>query len=78
MIDAAIEQDGTASRRLIEAICELVGEGGVEQGKPKPTALGNAIRQFQGRNFANLRAEWNGRSNSGSRWKLVRMEPPRP
>ncbi|MEI6506523.1 MAG: hypothetical protein WCO90_11685 [Planctomycetota bacterium] len=79
MIEAATEQGGTASHRLLAAIRELVGKGGLTNGKPEPQALGTAIGKFQGRNFANLRVECiSKRSNSGKRWKLIRVELPRP
>ena len=61
---------------LRDAVIELVGDSGCKEGRPTPTALGNSIRQFQGRTFANLKVESDGRANSGFRWRLVGVPSP--
>ncbi len=76
LIEVIYRDSATVSGEILgmrDAICELVGDGGCQAGRPTPTALGNCIRRMQGRNFANLRIESMGHAASGTRWRVVRV-----
>ena len=77
MLQDLASDQSEAALALTDAIHLLAGEMDLdEKGSPRPTALGNTIRKFVGRNYSNLRVEWKGRCSSGACWKLVPVDLP--